>query len=113
MPQSALFTGIIPPVSTIFTADDQLDEQGTAALIDDLIAAGVDMNHVNRLGWTCLMEAIVLSDGGAPHQQIVSQLIAAGADLNLPDSNGLSPLQQAQQRGQSAIAQLLRDAGAH
>ena len=42
MPQSALFTGIIPPVSTIFTADGQLDEQGTAALIDDLIKAGVD-----------------------------------------------------------------------
>lgn len=42
MPQSALFTGIIPPVSTIFTADGQLDKKGTAALIDDLIAAGVD-----------------------------------------------------------------------
>ncbi len=42
MPQSALFTGIIPPVSTIFTADGQLDKQGTAALIDDLIKAGVD-----------------------------------------------------------------------
>ena len=41
MPQSALFTGIIPPVSTIFTADGQLDKPGTAALIDDLIAAGV------------------------------------------------------------------------
>lgn len=26
MPQSALFTGIIPPVSTIFTADGQLDK---------------------------------------------------------------------------------------
>ena len=33
MPQSALFTGIIPPVSTIFTADGQLDKSGTAALI--------------------------------------------------------------------------------
>lgn len=42
MPQSALFTGIIPPVSTIFTADGQLDKLGTAALIDDLIKAGVD-----------------------------------------------------------------------
>ena len=88
-------------------------ERGHVDTVAVLIAAGVDLNHVNRLGWTCLMEAIVLSDGGAPHQQIVSQLIAAGADLNLPDSNGLSPLQQAQQRGQSAIAQLLRDAGAH
>ena len=42
MPKSALFTGIIPPVSTIFTADGQLDKTGTAALIDDLIKAGVD-----------------------------------------------------------------------
>ncbi|EPL7980830.1 dihydrodipicolinate synthase family protein [Enterobacter kobei] len=42
MPQPVLFTGIIPPVSTIFTADGQLDKHGTAALIDDLIAAGVD-----------------------------------------------------------------------
>ncbi len=42
MPQTALFTGIIPPVSTLFTADGQLDKHGTAALIDDLIAAGVD-----------------------------------------------------------------------
>ncbi len=41
MPQPVLFTGIIPPVSTIFTADGQLDKQGTAALIDDLIAAGL------------------------------------------------------------------------
>ena len=74
--------------------------------------AGVDVNHVNRLGWTCLMEAIVLSDGGAAHQQIVSQLVDAGADLNLPDSNGVSPLQQAQKRGQSEIALMLRNAGA-
>lgn len=42
MPQTVQFSGIIPPVSTIFTAEGQLDRQGTAALIDDLIAAGVD-----------------------------------------------------------------------
>ncbi|MFC0227956.1 dihydrodipicolinate synthase family protein [Serratia aquatilis] len=42
MPQTVNFSGIIPPVSTIFTSDGQLDKQGTAALIDDLIAAEVD-----------------------------------------------------------------------
>ncbi|MCT4714784.1 dihydrodipicolinate synthase family protein [Enterobacteriaceae bacterium H18W14] len=42
MQQTAQFSGIIPPVSTIFTAEGKLDKQGTAALIDDLIAAGVD-----------------------------------------------------------------------
>lgn len=87
-------------------------ERGHVDTVRLLIQAGVDPDHVNRLGWTCLMEAIVLSDGGPAHQQVVAQLIAAGADLNLPDKNGLSPLQQAQQRGQTAIAKLLRDAGA-
>lgn len=88
-------------------------ERGHVETVRLLIAAGVDLNHVNRLGWTCLMEAIVLSDGGADHQHIVSQLIDAGADLDLPDSNGVSPLQQAQKRGQNEIALMLRNAGAH
>ena len=42
MQQTVQFSGIIPPVSTIFTADGQLDKPGFAALIDDTIAAGVD-----------------------------------------------------------------------
>lgn len=42
MQQTVQFSGIVPPVSTIFTADGQFDEAGTAALIDDLIKAGVD-----------------------------------------------------------------------
>ena len=88
-------------------------ERGHVETVRLLIAAGTDLDHVNHLGWTCLMEAIVLSDGGPAHQQIVTQLINAGADLNLPDSQGLSPLQQAQKRGQHEIAKLLRDAGAH
>ncbi|WP_016705043.1 ankyrin repeat domain-containing protein [Pseudomonas chlororaphis] len=87
-------------------------ERGHVDTVRLLIEAGVDLDHVNRLGWTCLMEAIVLADGGPAHQQIVAQLIAAGADLNLPDNDGLSPLQQAEKRGQTAIAKLLRDAGA-
>ena len=51
--------------------------------------------------------------GGPAHQHIVSQLIDAGADLNLPDKQGVTPLHHAQQRGQRVIAQLLRAAGAH
>ncbi|SDZ66811.1 ankyrin repeat domain-containing protein [Pseudomonas sp. NFIX28] len=87
-------------------------ERGHVDTVRLLIKAGVDLDHVNRLGWTCLMEAIVLADGGPAHQQIVAQLIAAGANLNLPDNEGLSPLQQAEKRGQHAIVKLLRDAGA-
>ncbi|PLY45991.1 dihydrodipicolinate synthase family protein [Lelliottia sp. F153] len=42
MQQTVQFSGIIPPVSTLFTAEGQLDKSGTAALIDDMIHAGVD-----------------------------------------------------------------------
>ena len=34
----------------------------------------VDVDHVNRLGWTALLEAIVLGDGGQAHQQVVDLL---------------------------------------
>ncbi|WP_169170024.1 hypothetical protein [Acidovorax sp. SRB_24] len=39
-------------------------------------------------------------------------LIAAGADVNLPDHGGVAPLRHAEQRGHSALAALLRAAGA-
>lgn len=42
MQQTAQFSGIIPPVSTLFTPDGMLDKAGTAALVDDMINAGVD-----------------------------------------------------------------------
>lgn len=42
MQDTVQFSGIIPPVSTIFTPDGHLDKVGTGELIDDLINAGVD-----------------------------------------------------------------------
>jgi len=70
------------------------------------------VNHVNNLGWTALLEAIVLSDGGPRHQQIVQLLIAHGANVNLPDKDGVTPLQHARQRGFAAIERMLVEAGA-
>ena len=87
-------------------------ERGHVAAVKLLIEAGVPVDHVNRLGWTALLEAIILSDGGKSHQQIVEALIAAGANVNLPDGDGVTPLQHAQRRGYQAIATLLQDAGA-
>jgi ankyrin repeat protein len=70
------------------------------------------INHINRLGWTALLEAIILGHGDKPHQHTVSMLIAAGADVNIPDGNQISPLQHAQQKGYREIIRLLLDAGA-
>ena len=77
-----------------------------------LTETAVDVNHVNNLGWTGLLEAIILSDGGPRHQQIVALLIEHGADVNLADKDGVTPLRHARQRGFREIAALLEAAGA-
>lgn len=72
----------------------------------------IDVDHVNKLGWTALLEAILLSDGGPRHQQIVELLLEAGADPDLADGDGVRPLTHARHRGQTAIARLLEAADA-
>ncbi|MBA4095889.1 MAG: hypothetical protein C0484_03850 [Rhodospirillum sp.] len=71
----------------------------------------IDVNHINNLGWTGLLEAVILSDGGPRHIEIVRMLLAAGADPNIADKDGVSPLQHARDRRYDAIAALIRDAG--
>ena len=72
-----------------------------------LIEAGAPLDHVNNLGWTALIEAVVLGDGGNNHQQCVRHLLAAGADASIPDRHGATPLQLAQSRGYTEIVKLL------
>jgi len=71
----------------------------------------IDVNHVNNLGWTALLEAVILSDGGPRHIEIVRLLLAAGADPNIADNDGVTPLQHARDRRYDAIAAMIRDAG--
>ena len=72
----------------------------------------VDIDHVNNLGWTALLEAIVLGDGDAAHQEVVRLLIENGADLDIADKDGVRPLAHARARGQAEIAAALEAAGA-
>jgi uncharacterized protein len=72
----------------------------------------VDVDHVNYLGWTALLEAVILGSGGPAHDQIVRLLIDHGADLELADRDGVTPLAHARVRGQAAIAAMLVEAGA-
>lgn len=66
------------------------------------------INHVNRLGWTGLMEAVILGDGSKKYQQIVQILKDAGADMNIPDHDGVTPLQHAERRGFKEIASIIK-----
>lgn len=87
-------------------------ERGHVEAVSMLIAAGVAVDHVNRLGWTCLLEAIILGDGGPRQVEIVRQAIAADADVNRADRDGITPLGHALQRGFADIAAILRAKGA-
>ncbi len=84
---------------------------GHVEVVRALIDGKAPLDHVNNLGWTALIEAIVLGDGGPRHVSIVLALIDAGADLNLPDGNGNTPLALAQQHGHQAIVDILGQAG--
>jgi uncharacterized protein len=77
-----------------------------------LLRTRIDRNHINRLGWTALLEAIVLGDGGTTQTKIVKLLVRGGADVNIADGQGVTPLQHARRRGYSEIAQILENAGA-
>ena len=88
-------------------------ERGHVEIVRELlIRTDINVNHINNLGWTALLEAIVLSDGGQAHQQIVQLLIDHGADVNLPDKDGVTTLQNARKRGFTEIEHMLLQAGA-
>ncbi len=83
-------------------------ERGHIDYVRRVVLTGVDLNHVNDLGWTALLEAVILGDGGPNHQEVVQILLAAGADRDIADRAGVSALQHAEQRGQNEVARLLR-----
>ena len=87
-------------------------ERGHVEVVRTLLKTEVDVDHVNRLGWTALLEAIVLSDGGPKHQEIVQLLVDAGADVNIADNDGVTPLQHARQKGFKKIVEILESVGA-
>ena len=67
----------------------------------------VNVNLTNICGWTPLLEAIILRDGGPTQQEIVRLLLEAGADPAMVDQWGVSPLQHAQDKGFTELAELL------
>ena len=80
---------------------------GFTAIVQELIAAGADVNIENKLGNTSLVEAA--REG---HTAIVQALIVAGAHINA-NNNGNTALMRAAYKGHTATTQALVAAGAH
>lgn len=87
-------------------------ERGHVEIVRELLKTDIDVDHVNNLGWTALLEAIILGDCGPSHVEVVRLLVETGADVNLADSGGVTPLQHAVRNGCDDIAVILRNAGA-
>ena len=87
-------------------------ERGHVEYVRRVVRTPIDVNHVNDLGWTALLEAILLGDGGPAHTEIVRLLVRRGADVNLADRDGVTPLAHATRRGYREIATILTAAGA-
>jgi ankyrin repeat protein len=83
---------------------------GHTEVVRTLIAAGAPLDHVNNLGWTALIESIVLGDGGARHTATLKALLDAGASTTLADRQGRTPLDLARGRGYRQMTQLLEKA---
>jgi ankyrin repeat protein len=81
---------------------------GHDGVVRDLIAAGAPLDHVNNLGWTALIEAVILGDGGPRHVETVRGLVGAGARRDLADRDGATPLDHARRRGYAAMVALLQ-----
>jgi len=86
-------------------------EQGHVETVELLLKTPIEVDHINRLGWTCLLEVVLLGDGGKRHQEVARMVLSAGADPNLADGQGVTPLAHAVARGQTEIAAIIRAAG--
>ena len=64
------------------------------------------------MGWTVLIEAVILGNGGSLHVSTMRALVEAGANLALTDRQGVTPLQHARARGYAALIDILERTGA-
>jgi ankyrin repeat protein len=81
---------------------------GNVEIVRELLKTDIRVNHVNRIGWTALHEAIILGGGDARHTEVVQMLVEAGADINLADKDGITPLAHAKNRGYAEMVAILK-----
>jgi ankyrin repeat protein len=83
-------------------------ERGHVEYVRRVVQTGIDVNHLNDLHWSALLEAVILGDGSETYAEIVRILLAAGADPNLADRDGVTALVHAERLGHHRLAEVLR-----
>jgi ankyrin repeat protein len=83
-------------------------EKGYVELVRELLeTTDINVNLTNWVGWTPLLEAVILNDGGPRQQEIVKLLLDHGANPQMTDKYGRTPRELAEELGYTEIAELL------
>ena len=85
-------------------------DRGHVRIVEMLLETDTDVDHVNNLDWTALLEAVILGGGDERHTEVVRLLVQGGADPNIPDGDGVTPLQHARANGYGEMVEILEGA---
>jgi uncharacterized protein len=83
---------------------------GYVEFVKLLIEANAPVDHVNAMGWTALITAVVLGNGSKEHVATIEALVKGGAEVEIKDRRGTTALAHARQRGYSDIVKILEAA---
>lgn len=88
-------------------------EKGHLDIVRELLTTtDINVNLTNFVGWTALIEAIILRDGGPVQQEIIRLLLEHGASPHMTDKWGVPPIELAREKGYTEIVDLLTEFGA-
>lgn len=82
-------------------------ERGHVDYVRRMASLEIDLDHVNDLGWTALLEAVILGDGSDTYAELVQVLVDAGVDTSITDKQGRTALDHARAKGQQRVVEVL------
>ncbi|HQT26431.1 MAG TPA: ankyrin repeat domain-containing protein [Burkholderiales bacterium] len=85
---------------------------GDVSKVKSLLDSGVGVDIPDERGWTALFVACHNPEVDRGFPEVVSALIAAGADIERPIGYGMRPLMIAAGYGEAAVVEVLLKAGA-
>jgi ankyrin repeat protein len=83
---------------------------GNVEIVKALIEAKAPLDHVNRMGWTPLIVAVLLGNNSKGHIETVDALVKAGADTEIKDRQGNTALAHARSRNYTDMVKILETA---
>ncbi len=85
---------------------------GNLSLVKALIAAGADVNLQDERGWSAISRAVYNAEQNRGFVDVVQMLIDSGANIEAAISYGVRPLMLAAGYGETAVVEVLQNAGA-